>query len=112
LPKWLEAKQAFTRTKAAPRRGKFEWNSRRRFFDEVQSHEDSRNSCCFGARISLEQLRLAALLPDPDESDVVGAETVQVRGAVAAPYVPGGFAAIYWGLTHPIQAWRILAPAQ
>jgi hypothetical protein len=55
---------------------------------------------------------IAALLPDPDESDVVGAETVQVRGAVAAPYVPGGFAAIYWGLTHPIQAWRILAPAQ
>src|SRR5438270_1576851 len=44
---------------------------------------------------------IAALLPDPDESDVVGAETVQVRGAVAAPYVPGGFAAIYWGLTHP-----------
>ena len=53
---------------------------------------------------------IAALLPD--DSDVVGAETVQVRGAVPAPYVPGGFAAIYWGLTHPIQAWRILAPAQ
>jgi len=28
-------KQAFTRTNAASRRGKFEWNSRRRFFDEV-----------------------------------------------------------------------------
>ena len=53
---------------------------------------------------------IAALIPD--DSDVVGAETVQVRGAVPAPYVPGGFAAIYWGLTHPIQAWRILAPAQ
>ena len=55
---------------------------------------------------------IAALLPDPDESEVVGAETVQVRGAVPAPYVPGGFAALYWAVTHPIQSWRILAPAQ
>ncbi len=55
---------------------------------------------------------IAALLPDPEESDVVGAETVQVRGAVPAPYVPGGFAAIYWAVTHPVQSWRIFAPAQ
>ena len=53
---------------------------------------------------------IAALLPD--DSDVIGAETVQVRGAVPGPYVPGGFAALYWAVTHPIQSWRILAPVQ
>jgi hypothetical protein len=53
---------------------------------------------------------IAALLPD--DSDAVGSETVQVRGAVPAPYVPGGFAALYWAVTHPIQSWRVLAPVQ
>ena len=54
---------------------------------------------------------IAAALPDPDENEL-DPETVQVHGAVPAPYVPGGFAALYWGLTHPIQSWRILAPVQ
>jgi hypothetical protein len=54
---------------------------------------------------------IAAVLPIPDETEL-DPETVQVHGAVPAPYVPGGFAAIYWGLTHPLQSWRILAPAQ
>jgi hypothetical protein len=55
---------------------------------------------------------IAALLPDPEESEVAGAETVQVRGAIPAPYVPGGFAAVYWAVTHPLQSWRVLAPVQ
>jgi hypothetical protein len=54
---------------------------------------------------------IAAALPDPEENEL-DPETVQVHGAVPAPYVPGGFAALYWGLTHPIQSWRILAPVQ
>jgi hypothetical protein len=37
---------------------------------------------------------------------------VQVRGAVPAPYVPGGFAALYWAVTHPLQSWRVLTPVQ
>ena len=53
---------------------------------------------------------IAALLPD--DSDAVGAETVQVRGAVPAPYVPGGFAALYWAATHPANSWRILTPVE
>jgi hypothetical protein len=54
---------------------------------------------------------IAAVLPDPEENEL-DPETVQVHGAVPAPYVPGGFAAIYWGLTHPLQSWRVLAPVQ
>src|SRR3984957_15746835 len=55
---------------------------------------------------------IAAALPNPDETELDGPETVQVHGAVPAPYVPGGFAALYWAVTHPLQSWRILAPAQ
>jgi hypothetical protein len=55
---------------------------------------------------------IAAALPNGDETDVVGPETVQVRGGIPAPYVPGGFAALYWAVTHPIQSWRVLAPVQ
>jgi hypothetical protein len=54
---------------------------------------------------------IAAALPDSDE-DYGGPETVQVRGVVPVPYVPGGFAALYWAVTHPIESWRILAPVQ
>ncbi|HVW68419.1 MAG TPA: hypothetical protein VHB68_05555 [Steroidobacteraceae bacterium] len=50
-----------------------------------------------------------SVLPDPDEA-VVETETVQVHGATPTPYVPGGFAALYWAATHPGDAWRILAP--
>jgi hypothetical protein len=55
---------------------------------------------------------IAAALPNPDETELDGPETVQVHGAVPAPYVPGGFAALYWAVTHPLQSWRIVAPAQ
>jgi hypothetical protein len=55
---------------------------------------------------------IAAALPYPDETDLDGPETVQVQGGVPAPYVPGGFAALYWAVTHPIQSWRVLAPVQ
>jgi hypothetical protein len=55
---------------------------------------------------------IAAALPNPDETELDGPETVQVHGAVPAPYVPGGFAALYWAVTHPLQSWRVLAPAQ
>ncbi len=54
---------------------------------------------------------IAAVLPDPEENEL-DPETVAVHGAVPTPYVPGGFAAIYWGLTHPLQSWRVLAPVQ
>jgi hypothetical protein len=56
---------------------------------------------------------LEAPLADPDEQQPVSApETVQVKGSTAAPDVPGGIASLWWGLRHPSQAWRILAPAQ
>jgi hypothetical protein len=57
--------------------------------------------------------QIAAAIPNPDDiEDLDGPETVQVHGATPAPYVPGGFAALYWGVTHPLQAWRVLAPVQ
>ena len=55
--------------------------------------------------------QIAAAIPNPEESEL-GPETVQVRGEVPAPYVPGGFAALYWAATHPAESWRILAPVQ
>ena len=55
---------------------------------------------------------IAAALPSPDETEVDEPEIVQVQGGVPAPYVPGGFAALYWAVTHPIQSWRVLAPVQ
>ena len=54
---------------------------------------------------------LYAALPNPDEV-IVGDDGVSVHGAPPPPYVPGGFAALYWGATHPASAWRILAPVQ
>jgi hypothetical protein len=38
--------------------------------------------------------------------------TVEVNGEHPAPYVPGGIASIWWGFTHPSQAWRIFTPVQ
>ncbi len=55
---------------------------------------------------------IAAALPDPQEMEVVEPDTVQVHGAAPAPYVPGGFAALYWAVLHPMDSWRILAPVQ
>ena len=54
--------------------------------------------------------QIAAAIPNPDDSDVLEPEEVAVRGATPAPYVPGGFAALYWGVTHPLESWRIFAP--
>jgi hypothetical protein len=56
--------------------------------------------------------QIAAAIPNPDDIEDLDPETVQVHGATPAPYVPGGFAAIYWAVTHPIQSWRVLAPVQ
>ena len=56
--------------------------------------------------------QIAAAIPNPDDIDDLDPEIVQVHGATPAPYVPGGFAALYWAVTHPIQSWRVLAPVQ
>ncbi len=56
--------------------------------------------------------QIAAAIPNPDDVEVVGPETVQVRGETPPPYVPSGFAALYWAATHPSSAWRILAPVR
>jgi hypothetical protein len=55
---------------------------------------------------------IAAALPNQDDFDVIAPDTVQVRGAVPAPYVPGGFAALYWAALHPSDSWRILTPVE
>jgi hypothetical protein len=52
-------------------------------------------------------------LPSQDqEADAQEAETVQVKAGPGGPEVPSGFASIWWAVTHPTQAWRILSPAQ
>jgi hypothetical protein len=56
--------------------------------------------------------QIAAAIPNPDETEVIEPETVQVHGGTPPPYVPGGFAALYWGATHPTDAWRIVTPVQ
>jgi hypothetical protein len=55
---------------------------------------------------------LNAALAVPDETEALEPETVAVHGAVPAPYVPGGFAALYWAANHPADSWRILTPVQ
>lgn len=55
---------------------------------------------------------LSAPLQNPDDVELMSPETVQVHGAPPAPYVPGGFEALWWGALHPAQAWRILTPVQ
>jgi hypothetical protein len=55
--------------------------------------------------------QIAAAIPNPDDTEVMEPETVQVHGGGApAPYVPGGFAALYWAALHPSEAWRIVTP--
>ncbi len=56
--------------------------------------------------------QIAAAIPNPDDVEVIGPETVQVRGATPPPYVPSGFAALYWAAMHPMSAWRIFTPVQ
>jgi hypothetical protein len=55
--------------------------------------------------------QIAAAIPD-EEGTILDPETVQVRGATPPPYVPSGFAALYWAATHPTDAWRIFTPAE
>jgi len=47
-----------------------------------------------------------------DEEEPEPTPTVEVNREKAAPYVPGGIAGVWWGITHPSQAWRIFAPVQ
>jgi hypothetical protein len=54
---------------------------------------------------------IAAAMPS-DESEINEPDTVQVRTEVPAPYVPGGFEALYWAATHPTDSWRILTPVE
>jgi hypothetical protein len=54
---------------------------------------------------------IAAAIPNTDEPDI-DQDTVRVHSEIPAPYVPGGFGALYWAVTHPLEAWRILAPVQ
>ena len=55
--------------------------------------------------------QIAAAIPNTDDTEVIEPETVQVRGnGTPPPYVPGGFAALYWAALHPSEAWRIVAP--
>jgi hypothetical protein len=56
--------------------------------------------------------QIAAAIPNPDEMEVLEPETVAVHGDTPAPYVPGGFAALYWAAVHPLDSWRILTPVQ
>jgi hypothetical protein len=55
--------------------------------------------------------QIAAAIPNPEESEIE-AQEVSVRGELPAPYVPGGFAALYWAAIHPTDSWRILTPVQ
>lgn len=54
--------------------------------------------------------QIAAAIPNPEDTEVVEPESVQVHGGTPPPYVPGGFAALYWAALHPSEAWRIVAP--
>ena len=57
--------------------------------------------------------QIAAAIPNQDDTDeVIEPETVQVHGGgTPSPYVPSGFAALYWAALHPSEAWRIVTPA-
>lgn len=55
---------------------------------------------------------IAAAMPNTEEMEIWEPETVAVQGVTPAPYVPGGFAALYWAAIHPAESWRILAPVQ
>jgi hypothetical protein len=55
--------------------------------------------------------QIAAAIPNTDDSEVIEPETVQVHGGgTPPPYVPSGFAALYWAALHPSEAWRIVTP--
>lgn len=55
---------------------------------------------------------LDAPIADPDTAaDEEPPPEVKVSGDQAAPVVPDNqFLALWWGITHPTQAWRIFTP--
>ena len=55
---------------------------------------------------------MAAALNPPSDVEVLDSGAVAVHSEQPAPYVPGGFAALYWAALHPFSAWRIFAPVQ
>lgn len=55
---------------------------------------------------------MAAALNPPPDVEVLESGAVAVHSEQPAPYVPGGFAALYWAALHPLSAWRIFAPVQ
>jgi hypothetical protein len=50
-------------------------------------------------------------LPDLDVVEDPPQE-VNVKGEQGGPPIPGGFGAMWWGITHPTQVWRIFTPVQ
>lgn len=60
------------------------------------------------------QQDLEGTIEDPDAAaDEEPPPEVKVSGDQAAPEVPDNqFLALWWGLTHPTQAWRIFTPVQ
>ena len=50
--------------------------------------------------------QIAAAMPATDENEVIEPETVAVKSDTPAPYVPGGFAALYWAALHNRSAPR------
>jgi hypothetical protein len=66
-----------------------------------------------GIRDVMSTDEMEAAIRVADENEAVGEpEVVAVQGAIPAPYVPNGFAALYWAATNPLDSWRILAPVQ
>jgi hypothetical protein len=57
-----------------------------------------------------DELEAAVNAPDEDQADQP--QDVPVSGEKPAPVVPGGIAAVWWGITHPTQIWRVFAPVQ
>jgi hypothetical protein len=53
-------------------------------------------------------------LPNTEQiTETQEADTVSVKGEQGVPPdVPGGLGAIWWAVSHPSQAWRILTPAE
>jgi len=55
---------------------------------------------------------MAAAIAPPNDVEVLESGAVAVHSEIPGPYVPGGFAALYWAALHPFSAWRIFAPVQ
>lgn len=55
---------------------------------------------------------MAAAMNPPNDVEVLESGSVAVHSETPPPYVPSGFAALYWAAIHPLSAWRIFAPVQ